>query len=264
MKFNKIFAAAILSLSGLSAFAQTAVTPPTAPTVPNTVTVSPNATTALGNSTTNRIFIDQSGSNPDVNMTQDGSGNKQGSAQRPIYLRGADQVIITRQIGNNNEIDLEVSNPTTGASVGAKVTIQQIGNSNKVDAACGYGNSSTGTALTGCKNADLNWKFTGNSNEFQFRASGDDIRSAVTVAGNGNKFWIDAVGNKHSQTLMVTGDNNEFNLSQTSTGSAGSSIWIDQTGTGTKFFVAQSGTVDNVLNIKSVATGGTFNIVQKN
>jgi hypothetical protein len=84
------------------------------------------------------------------------------------------------------------------------------------------------------------------------------------VAGNGNKFWIDAVGNKHSQTLMVTGDNNEFNLSQTSTGSAGSSIWIDQTGTGTKFFVAQSGTVDNVLNIKSVATGGTFNIVQKN
>jgi hypothetical protein len=264
MKLNRIIVAAFVAFSA-QAFAQTAVTPPTAPTVPATVTVSPNATTALANSTTNRIFIDQSGANPDVNMTQDGSGNKAGSAARPIYLRGADQAIITRQIGDNNQIDLEVVNPTTGANVGAKVTIQQIGNSNKVDAACGYGNASDGTtALTGCKAADLNWKFTGNSNEFQFRGTGDDLKSAVTVAGNGNKFWIDAVGNKHTQTLMVTGDNNEFNLSQTSTGSAGSSIWIDQTGTGAKFFVAQSGTVDNVLNIKSVATGGTFNIVQKN
>lgn len=255
---------ALFAAFAINAYAQTAVTPPTAPTVPATVTVSPNAAAALATSTTNKIFIDQSGSNPNVNMTQDGSGNRQGSAARPVYLRGADQVIVTRQIGQNNELDLEVVNPTTGAGVGAKVTIQQIGDSNKVDAACGYGSSSTGAALSGCTNADLNWKFTGNSNEFQFRGTGDDIKSAVTVAGNGNKFIIDAVGNKHSQTLMVTGDNNEFNLSQTSTGSSGSSIWIDQTGTGSRFFVAQSGTVDSVLNIKSVSTSGQFNITQKN
>lgn len=256
---------AILLAIAMPAFAQTAVTAPTAPTVPATVTVSPNANAALATATTNRIFIDQSGSNPDVNMTQDGTGNKAGSSARPVYLRGADQKIVTRQIGNNNEINLEVVNPTTGASVGATVTIQQIGDGNKVDAACGYGTASTGSpALTGCKNADLNWKFTGNNNEFQFRGTGDDLKSAVTVAGNGNKFWIDAVGDKHSQTLMVTGDNNEFNLNQRSTGSSGSSIWIDQTGTGARFTVAQTGTVDNVLNIKSVATGGTFNITQKN
>lgn len=255
----------IMLLASFSVFAQTAVTAPSQPTIPTTVTVSPNATAALASATTNRIFIDQSGSNPNVNMTQDGSGNKAGSALRPVYLRGADQRLITVQNGDTNEINLEVVNPTTGTSVGATVTIQQIGDSNKVDAACGYGTASDGTtALSGCKNADLNWRFTGNSNEFQFRGTGDDIKSAVTVVGNGNKFWVDAIGNKQSQTLVVTGDNNEFNLAQTSTGSNGSSILIEQTGTGARFNVAQSGTIDSVVNIKSVASGGVFNITQKN
>jgi hypothetical protein len=258
----------ILSLMLLASFgvlAQTAVTAPSQATIPATVTVSPNATAALASATTNRIFIDQSGSSPDVNMTQDGSGNKAGAALRPIYLRGADQNIITVQRGDNNELNLEVVNPNTGTTVGASVTIQQIGDGNKVDAACGYGTASNGqTALTGCKNADLNWKFTGDNNEFQFRGTGEDLKSAATVLGNGNKFWIDAIGNKHSQTLKVTGDNNEFNLSQTSTGANGSSILVDQTGTGASFNISQSGTIDNVVNIKSVAGGGTFNITQKN
>jgi hypothetical protein len=245
--------------------AQTAVTAPGAPTIPTTVIVSPNATAALATATTNSVFIDQSGSNPNVNMTQEGSGNKMGSGQRPVYLRGADQIIVGIQRGNNNELNLEVSNASTGSSVGAKVTLQQIGDGNKADAVCGRGTASDGTtALTDCKNADLNWKFTGNNNELQFRGSGEDLKSAITVSGNANKFNIDAIGNKHSQTLKVTGDTNEFNLSQTSTGSSGSSIQVDQTGTGTHYNIAQSGSIDNVVSIKSVATGGTFNITQRN
>jgi len=255
----------ILLAAALPALAQTAVTAPQAPVIPATATVSPNATAALAIATTNRIFVDQSGDNVNVNMTQDGSGNKAGSAARPVYLRGIDQKLVTRQIGASNEIMLEAVNDTTGTGKGVTITIQQIGDSNKVDAACGYGNASDGTtALTNCKAADLNWKFTGNSNEFQFRGTGDDLKSAVTVTGNLNKFYIDAVGNKHSQTLMVSGDSNEFNLNQRSTGSAGSSIWVDVTGNSNKFTVAQTGTIDNVLNIKSVGNSGTWNINQKN
>lgn len=245
-------------------FAQTAVTAPSAPTIPNTVTVSPNATAALAVATTNRVFIDQSGDNPNVNVTQDGSGNKQGSSARPIYLRGIDQTIVTRQIGASNEIMFEGKNDTTGTGKGMTVTIQQIGDNNKVDAACGYGTSSTGTALTGCNNADLNWKFTGDSNEFQFRGTGADLKSAVTVNGNLNKFYIDAIGDKHTQTLVVSGNSNEFNLSQTSTGSTGSSIEITQTGDSSRFTIAQSGTINNLVYIKSVSNSGTFNITQKN
>ena len=75
---------AIILAATLPAFAQTAVSAPTAPTIPTMVTVSPNATASLASATTNRIFIDQSGANPNVNMTQDGTGNKAGSSQRPV------------------------------------------------------------------------------------------------------------------------------------------------------------------------------------
>lgn len=257
----------LLVLSLLAAFptmAQTAVSAPAAATIPTMATVSPNATAALAIATTNRIFIDQSGDNPNVNMTQDGTGNKAGSAQRPIYLRGIGQTIVTKQVGVNNDINLEVVNATTG-TVGATVTIQQIGDSNIVDAACGYGTASTGgTALTGCKSADINWKFTGNSNDLQFRGTGDDLKSAIDVAGNSNVFRIDAIGDKHTQTIKVVGDTNTFNINQRSTGAAGSSIWVDLTGNSNTLAMSQTGTIDNVINIKSVSNSGTFNITQKN
>ncbi len=263
---QKLLALIVATLAG-SALAQTAVVAPTAPVIPNMVTVSPNATAALANASTNRVFIDQSGANPNVNVTQDGTGNIQGSAARPIYLRGIDQTIVTRQIGNNNEINLEVVNATSGSGQGATVTIQQLGNSNKVDAACGYGNASDGTtALTGCKAADLNWKFNTGSdaNELQFRGTGADIKSAIDVYGDTNKFYMDVIGDKHTQTIKVDGNTNTFHINQRSTGAAGSSIWVDLMGSTNNVTISQNGTIDNVLNIKAIANGGTFNITQKN
>jgi hypothetical protein len=198
-------------------------------------------------------------------MTQDGTGNKAGSGGRPVYLRGIDQKIVTRQIGVNNDISLEAVNDTTGSSKGVNITIQQIGDSNRVDAACGYGTASTGgTALTGCNAADINWKFTGNSNDLQFRGTGADLKSAVDVTGNSNLFRIDAIGDKHSQTIKVAGDTNTFDINQRSTGATGSSIWVDVAGNSNTFTMSQTGTIDNVINIKSVSNNGMFNITQKN
>jgi hypothetical protein len=224
---------------------------------------SPNAGAAIA-AGANKIFIDQSGDNPNVNMTQDGTGNAAGTGGRPIYLRGIDQKIVTRQIGLNNEISLEAVNATTGDGQGVNITVQQIGDSNRVDAACGFGLASTGgTALTGCKAADFNWKFTGDSNDFQFRGTGDDLKSAVDVTGESNIFRIDAIGNKHSQTIKVLGDTNTFDINQRSTGTAGSSIWVDLTGNSNTFTISQTGAIDSVVNIKSVSNSGMFNITQK-
>jgi hypothetical protein len=255
----------ILLTAAFPVMAQTAVSAPSAPVIPNMVTVSPNATAALAIATTNKIFIEQSGKNPNVNMTQDGTGNAAGTGGRPIYLRGIDQIIVTRQIGVSNDISLEAVNDTTGTGNGVNITIQQIGDSNKVDAACGYGTASTGgTALTGCNAADLNWKFTGDSNDLQFRGTGDDLKSAIDVTGNSNIFRIDAIGDKHSQTIKVVGDTNTFDINQRSTGAAGSSVWVDLTGNSNTFTISQTGTIDNVVNIKSVSNSGMFNITQKN
>ncbi len=277
----------LFSLMLLAAFgsqAQTAVIAPDQPTIPTMATVSPNAVTALGSASTNRVFIDQSGATPTVNATQNGSGNTLGSStgspvttavpnssgsgtnnwqlNAPVYLRGDNQIVTAVQNGTGNVIGLALKNDA-GAN-GATVTIQQLGNTNTADIACGYGTSSAGTALSGCNKLDMNAKFDGNSNHFQYRGSGNDISTAIDVSGNGNSFFMDVIGNKHTQTIKIDGDNNVFNVSQTSTGANGSSIWIDQQGTGAKYTVSQSGTIDSVLNIKSIAAGGTFNITQKN
>lgn len=274
-------------LTVFPAMAQQQVLTPTAPTIPSVATVSPNAASALAINTTNRVFVDQSGENPNINITQTGTGNTVGAdttytkaltgipnrlgtpttrawtLSSPIYLRGADQTIVTVQTGNNNTIGLRAENPTTSGD-GVNVTIQQIGNSNVVDAACGGGTASNGTtALTGCKDAVLNWKFAGNTNVMQFRGTGDNLNSNVDAAGNSNEFYIDAIGNNQSQTIKVVGDFNVFNVSQTSTGAAGSSAWIDVTGSTNRFTINQAGTVDSVVNIKSVASTGTWNINQK-
>jgi len=253
---------AILLLSGMvtmgSAMAQSAPTLPTAPTVPTLLTVSPNAVSALTEATTNSVFIDQSGANPTVNMTQIGSGNKMGSASTPVYLRGTSQNIVGIQSGNNNVIsNLQIVNSDSGSSVGASVTIQQIGNSNTADIACGDSTSK-------CDKLDMNYRFTGDNNSMIFRGTGTSITSHVDVSGDGNAFNIAVTGNGHSQIVDVSGNNNTFNLTQASTGASGSSIVIAQTGTGTTYNVQQSGSVDNVLNIHSVANGGSFNILQRN
>ena len=274
-------------LTAFPAMAQQQVLAPTAPKIPSVATVSPNAASALALSATNRVFIDQSGENPNINITQTGTGNTVGAdtthtkeltgipnrlgtpttrawtLSSPVYLRGRDQTVVTVQTGNNNTIGLRAENPTT-AGDGVNITIQQIGNSNLVDAACGGGTASNGTtALTGCKDAVLNWKFAGNTNVMQFRGTGDNLNSNVDAAGNSNEFYIDAIGNNQSQTIKVVGDFNVFNVSQTSTGTAGSSAWIDVTGSTNRFTVNQAGTVDSVVNIKSVASTGTWNINQK-
>lgn len=280
----------ILLAAAFPAMAQSvAVTSPTTNAPVNPVlTVSPNAVSALGSNTTNRVFVDQSGENPDVSITQTGVGNTAGSnatytktitgipqrlngqtpatrsftVDTPLYLRGADQDLTIVQTGNNNTVSLRAENPTT-AGDGVSINIQQIGNSNFVDAQCGGGATAGGTALTTCKDATISWKWTGNSNVMQFKGTGDSLNSQVEVTGNSNEMYIDAVGDKHSQVIKVGGDFNVFNISQTGNSTNGSSVWVDLTGSSNKFTISQAGTQDNVVHIKSVASTGNWNIVQR-
>lgn len=262
MKRSLMFITLSVWLIGVGA---TEVVLPTEPVFTNVSVVSPNAAAALTNPSTNSVFIDQSGSNPNVSVLQDGTGNKMGTAVDPIYLRGADQNIQASQVGANNILDLRISNPPTGQNVGANVQVRQIGNSNDADISCGVGTASDGTtALTGCRVADINYKAVGNNNTFQFRGGGQSQSSQWDIAGNGNNALVDAIGDGHSQTVKIVGDNNTLNITQTSTGAGGSSVWVDHWGSGSSFTISQTGTTNNVLNLRSVSTNGTFSITQRN
>ncbi len=235
---------------------------------------SPNEATALLNESTNKVIIDQVGDNINISVLQEGSGNTFGSLDRPVYLRGIGQTITTNQTGNNNSIYLEMKNSMSG-EVGATVNIRQNGNNNQVDAQCGVGinggagftggNVFAATALTGCNSANLDWKFDNGSdnNLLKFRGTGNNLTSKVISVGDNNVFEINVSGNNNTNYFSVNGDNNFFTVNQTGGGAAGNSIQFDLTNTGNTVTIAQSGAVDNVVNVKSVSNGSTFNITQK-
>lgn len=252
MKFIKalIFGA---TLFATQAFAQAVA--PTAPTPPSIVATSPNATAAGAVATTNKVYIDQSGDNVDINIVQSGSSNVLGTVDDPIYLRGSAQNIIGIQNGDSNSILASIVSGT-GNSDSATVTLRQIGNSNQITLRCG--NSLTDSICTGL---NMNSKFTGDSNVLTFHGSGSNIVNSMDVSGNSNEFTIDALSPNASQTLKVAGDYNVFNVSQTGQGGVnGHSLWVDMTGTGNSFTSSQDGALSTVINVKTVTNGSTINI----
>lgn len=235
------------------AFAQNASLP-TAPQPPTIVTTSPNVSDANAVATTNKVYIDQSGENVNVNIEQTGTGNVFGTVADPVYLRGDDQTIISIQTGNNNSVLMGIDSSATGADT-ATVTIRQIGNLNTADIRCGL------DANTNCDSLDMNVRFTGNSNQFTFLGSGTNITTSIDVTGNSNQLTIDALSNNGSQTLKFAGDFNILNMTQTgAAGSFGHSAWLDFTGSSNTITTQQYGATETVINVLSVGSNGTYNI----
>lgn len=252
MKFLK---ALVIGATLFATHAMAQATAPTAPTPPSIVATSPNATAAGAVATTNKVYIDQSGDNVDINIVQSGSSNIIGTVADPIYLRGASQDIIAIQNGDSNSILASIVSGT-GNSDSATVTLRQIGSSNQIDLRCG--NSPTDSICTGL---NMNAKFTGNSNKLTMHGSGSNIVNSMDVAGNSNEFTIDALSPNASQTIKVAGDYNIFNISQTGAGGInGHSLWVDMTGTGNAFTSSQAGALSTVINVTSVTNGSTINI----
>lgn len=234
-------------------FAQNA-TLPTAPQPPAIVLTSPNAADANLIATTNKVYIDQSGENVNINVEQTGTGNVFGNVNDPVYLRGNNQTIISIQTGNNNSILMGIDS-SGGVGNAADVTIQQLGNNNSADIRCGLG------ANAKCDALDMNIRFTGNSNNLNFLGSGANITTAMDITGDSNSFTIDALSANSSQSLKFVGDFNTVNMTQTgNAGQYGHSAWLDFTGSSNSITTQQYGSASTVINILSVGSNGTFNI----
>jgi hypothetical protein len=250
-----------------SAFAQTA---PTAPTQASAPTITTQATTrfaagvtaSLNASTTNIIYLEQTGNSPTISINQDGNSNRAGSdsagAINSMILNGNNQVVTIDQTGNNNIINtLKI----TGNA--ANVYLQQLGNSNTANVSCGLTDSCSATA-TYANTAALDWRFTGNSNSFNYTGNGPALQAAVYATGNGNTVTMQQTSTAGQQALinLTSSDNNTVNVTQTSAGL--SSLVLTQTGTGgTTFNISQTGSFSNVANVQAVAAGGSFNIIQR-
>ena len=253
MKLSKFLLVGAALCYGTSVIAQTVL--PTAPTPPAIVTTSPNETDANAVATTNKVYIDQSGGNVDVNIVQTGTANIIGDNADPIFLRGDNQSVIAVQTGNGNELYMGVVS-ATGATGIAAVTVRQIGNLNTADIRCGTLQSD---AI--CNKFDLNARFTGDSNSLVFHGSGENIRNSMDITGDNNAFNIDALSPNATQTILVTGDYNDFDVTQTGLGGTfGHSLYVNLTGTLNTITTQQYGASETVININSAGSNGTFNI----
>jgi hypothetical protein len=231
-------------------------------TTQSTTQFSTNVSSALSNSTTNIIYLEQTGTSPTININQDGNGNRAGSDANgntnSMILDGSAQVVIIDQTGNNNVINtLQIHGDN------ANVYVQQLGNGNTANISCGLTTSCTDSSGA---NLDFRLDSTGklSGNTLNYTGNGPALISALYVTGGGNAVTLNQNSTVGQQSLInLTGsDNNTVNLSQTSTGL--SSFVLTQTGTGgTTFNVSQSGTYSNVANISAVSAGGNFNIIQK-
>lgn len=237
-------------------FAQAVATLPTAPTPPAIITTSPNATDANAVATTNKVYIDQAGSSPTINIQQTGTSNIVGTLADPIYLRGDNHDMTVVQTGNSNSLLAGIIGNTGGNNAGITATIRQLGNGNTADIRCG-----TYQGDSNCNGLNLNDKFAGNNNSLNFHGSAANITQTIDVAGNNNAFTITDSSPNSSQTLLFTGDYNTINVTQTGTaGTFGHSLRADFTGSSNVLTTQQYGVSETIINIKSVGSNGTFDI----
>ena len=257
----------MVSILAGSVYAQTAPTAPTQASAPaitdqSTTRFAAGVTASLSASTTNIIYLEQTGTSPTISINQDGNSNRAGTDQtgtiNSMILDGNSQVVTIDQTGNSNKI-----NTMKIKGNQASVYLLQLGNSNAADISAGQTTSVSGTAA-GNTNALLDMRFDGNSNTLNYTGNGTTLQAALYVKGNGNTLNLEQQSTAGQQMLinLDTSNNNTVNVLQSS--ASMSSLVLAQNGTGsTTFNVSQTGTYANTANISAIAAGGSFNIIQR-
>lgn len=239
----------------------------------------------------NSIYIDQSGDDSTIDITQTGAGNVVRGIQgvgtgntTPSKMYGDNNAIDIRQIGSTNTLNLGVNTSVaTGRAYGIDLTYYVTGNSGT--ATINSNNAGTGTSgsnfidvrQTG-NSANLNLNILGTKNDFTAVTSGGSSNSIVATinadetvtdismtGGGSNTFTGTLSSNKGHVDITTVGASNTITLSQTGVaGTNGHAFTLDLTGSSNTFNVTQSGTIDTTVNLLSVGSGNTWNITTGN
>jgi len=193
--------------------------------------------------TANDIYINQSGDNADINITQDGENNRiskkedtVSSSPNQATFIGKNQDLTSTQTGDNNFLGLYKHYYGSDGQTSGSITTTQTGDDNimRVDTH-GDNNNVTGTQLTSNANMDLEVDYDGNSVDARQACSqGASCRTdtmVLNVVANDNNikmgqgykigengdFQYDGTEHGgHSMDLYVTGDRNDIMMSQRS------------------------------------------------
>jgi hypothetical protein len=239
----------------------------------------------------NSIYVDQSGDNSTIDITQTGAGNVVRGIQgvgtgntTPSKIYGNNNAIDIRQIGSTNTLNLGVNASTaTGRAYGIDLTYYVTGNSGS--ATINSNNAGTGTSgsnfidvrQTG-NSASINLNILGSKNDFTAVTSGganNSITATITAdetvnnismtGGGGNSYTSTQSSNKGRVDLTTVGASNTITLTQSGTaGTNGHAFLYNLTGSNNSMTATQSGTIDTTINVQSAGSGNTWNITTGN
>lgn len=239
----------------------------------------------------NSIYIDQSGDNSTIDITQTGAGNVIRGIQgvgtgntTPAKIYGNNAAIDIQQIGSTNTLNLGLNTSTaTGRAYGIDLTYYVTGNSGT--ATINSNNSGTGTSgsnfidvrQTG-NSASINLNILGSKNDFTAVTSGgsgnsiiatitaDETVNNISMTGGGNNSLTQTItSNKATNNITTVGASNGIVLTQSGTaGTNGHAFTLNLTGSSNALNITQAGTIDTTVNLLSNGSGNTWNIITGN
>ena len=237
----------------------------------------------------NSIYIDQSGSNSGIDITQTGTGNVLRGIQgvgtgntTPAKMTGDASTVDIQQIGSDNVLNLGF-NVTTASGMGYGIDLTYYVTGNNGTATFNINNAGTGTAASNLIDvrqtgnmAGINLNMLGSKNMFTVVTEGgasnsvtatinaDETNTNIAISGGGsNSVTLNGTSNKGAVGITAVGASNTFSITQSGVaGTNGHSATINLTGSSNSFTINQSGTVDNTLNILTTGSGNTWNILQ--
>lgn len=242
----------------------------------------------------NSIYIDQSGDNSTITMTQDGAGNRvkgillngtAGGTTDPAKLTGDAQTINIQQTGATNVLALGINSTQGGtvsgyANIGVNLNyvVSDGGNTGYIN----INNNGQGTAIGnvvgitqsgGGATTTLNMIGTSNSlsvlqsgganNTFIGTINADETVATVSnTGGGGNTTTLDMTGNKGQVSVTTVGATNTTTVTQSAYGTTGAQAIVNITGSGNDTTITQTGLFDHYASLTVVGSSNDFTLSQ--
>ena len=207
----------------------------------------------------NDIYITQSGSNLDLDVTQDGQNNTVGNSTTSSSVAGATTNLAITQVGNSNVLTFDVNGATyTG-------TFSVTGDSNDIDFNC---DSTNGNSSCGSATAAIVWVGSSNDLDIDIGETSDASNATVSITGSSgsdsNVVAATIDGTSVIMTLTINGDTNNYLIDIDGDGdSAGHTLVHSHTGSIADVDITQSGIYDNLINLTTSGDNADIDISQK-
>ena len=205
----------------------------------------------------NDIYIQQSGDNLDLDITQDGQNNVAGNSTTAMSLTGDNMTFSISQVGNTNVIEATINGATyTG-------NINLTGGLNTVDLDC---------ASSNCDTVSMSIDVTGDSADVTVNlgstADASDYVGTIDITSAASEtFTLTVNAAAADADIDITNSSgltgNTSTYSQTGDGdSAGHSLTHNHTGDGGVINMSQSGIYDNTIDVTTSGDNATIDITQ--